>query len=284
MQFVVDKLENVMIDRYEEIPIADVVIGRFQVRKSNTSEGLEELAASIREFGLLHPIVVCRSEDDPAKWEVVAGQRRLLAHRMVLRRDKIIAGIIDRVLSNDEGLALSGNENVHQLDMTRTDLIDLCEQLFLRYGTIKAVWEKTRLPMDVVRKYVRYSRLEPSIKNLVDHEALPVDLAVKAQDASTVDGLFNEGRAMKLIDTLRESDDELRKRILAVNKANPTVDVEKVVEEAKKPDERLDIRFKMGPRAANALRRYSEEQGASTDTVAHDLVESSLQTLGLLQE
>ena len=42
-----------MIDRFEEVPIYDVVIGRFQVRKSNTSEGLEELAASIREFGLL---------------------------------------------------------------------------------------------------------------------------------------------------------------------------------------------------------------------------------------
>ena len=228
--------------------------------------------------------MVCRFEGDPNKWEVVAGQRRLLAHKQVLQQDRIVAGIIDRILTEEEGLALSGNENVHQLDMTRTDLIDLCEQLFLRYGTIKAVWEKTRLPMDVVRKYVRYSRLEPSIKKLVDHEALPVDLAVKAQDASTIDGLFNETRAIELIDTLRESDDELRKRILAVNKANPTAEVEKVVEEARKPDERLQIRFTMGPRAGNALRRYSEEQGASTDTAAHDLVESSLETLGLLTE
>ena len=108
-----------MIDRFEELPIADIVIARFQVRKSNTNEGLEELAASINQFGLLHPIVVCRHEKDPTKWEVVAGQRRLLAHKLVLKRDNIVAGIIDRVLSEDEGLAISGNENVHQLDMTR---------------------------------------------------------------------------------------------------------------------------------------------------------------------
>ena len=272
-----------MIERFERIPIADIVIARFQVRKANTGEALEELAASIKKFGLLHPIVVCRYENDTSKWEVVAGQRRLLAHKF-LGEQEIPVGIIDRVLSEDEGLALSGNENVHQLDMARTDLIDLCEQLYLRYGTIKAVWEKTRLPHDVVSKYVRYSRLEPSIKNLVDNEALPVDLAVKAQDASTVDGVFNKPRAMELIDILRESDDDLRKRILAVNKANPTVELEKVVDEAKKPDETLRIGFTLGSREANALRRYSEDQGATADTAAHDLVESSLKSLGLLEE
>ena len=271
------------IDRFDEIRIADVVIDRFQVRKSNTGQAVEELAASIKQFGLLHPIVVCQYENDTAKWEVVAGQRRLLAHRH-LGEETIPAGIIDRVLSEDEGLALSGNENVHQLDMTRTDLIDLCEQLYLRYGTLKAVWEKTRLPMDVVRKYVRYSRLEPPIKAMVDHEALPVDLAVKAQDAATVDGLFNEDRAVKLIETLRESDDDLRKRILDVNKANPTAAIEKVVAEAKKPPETLQIRFTMGPTEANALRQYSHDQGASPESAARDLVESSLQSLGLLEE
>ena len=271
------------IDRFEEVQIADVVIDRFQVRKSNTGQAVEELAASIKQFGLLHPIVVCRYEKDPAKWEVVAGQRRLLAHQH-LDEETITAGIIDQVLSEENGLALSGNENVHQLDMTRTDLIDLCEQLYLRYGTLKAVWEKTRLPMEVVRKYVRYSRLEPSIKQMVDHEALPVDLAVKAQDAATVDGLFNEDRATKLIEIMRESDDDLRKRILDVNKTNPTASVDKVVEQAKKPPETLQIRFTMGPTQGKALREYSHDQGSTPETAARDLVESSLQSLGLLQE
>lgn len=273
-----------VIDRFEELPIEDIVIGRFQVRKSNTSVGLEELAASIREFGLLHPIVVCRYENEPSKWEVVAGQRRLLAHTQVLQREKIYAGVIDRVLDEDEGLAISGNENVHQLDMTRTDLIDLCEQLFLRYGTIKAVWEKTRLPMDVVRKYVRYSRLEPTIKELVDHEALPVDLAVKAQDAATLNGLYDEDRALQLIEKLQESDDELRTRILAVNDENPTTEIEKIVEEARKPDERLKVAFTMGARDGNALRKYSKEQGSTTNAAAHELVETSLEELGMMQE
>ena len=272
-----------MIDRFERIPLADIVIDRFQVRKDNTGTAIEELAASIERFGLLHPVVVCRYEKDPGKWELIAGQRRLLAHK-VLKKQEIGAGIIDQVLSEDEGLAISGNENIHQLDMTRTDLIDLCEQLYLRYGTLKAVWEKTRLPMDVVRKFVRYSRLEPSVKTLVDNDALSVDLAIKAQDAATVDGAFNENRALQLIDALRPVDDDLRKRILDVNNQNPTAELDRVVEEAKKPDERLKIKFMLGANGARALRKYSEDQGATADTAAHELVESSLKSLGLLED
>ncbi|MCY4419975.1 MAG: ParB N-terminal domain-containing protein [Gammaproteobacteria bacterium] len=271
-----------MIERYEDIPIEKLVIDRFQVRKSNTGEEIETLAASIQEFGLLHPIVVSISEYDSAKWEVVCGQRRLLAHKK-LGKQKIKAGVIDRVLSEDEGLAISGNENVHQLDMTRTDLIDLCEKLFLRYGTLKAVWEKTRLPYDMVRKYVRYSRLEPNLKSLVDNNALPVDLAIKSQDAATVDGVYSPERAEELVDVLQESDDELRKRILEVNKSNPTAEVSKIVESAKKPDTRLKISFTMGPSYGDALRKYAEGQDADPSVAAQDMLESSLDSMGLVE-
>jgi ParB family transcriptional regulator, chromosome partitioning protein len=270
-----------MIDRRDSITIGDIFIDRFQVRTDNVGEGIEELAASIDSFGLLHPIVICKSERDSEKWEVVAGQRRLLAHKQ-LGRETIDASIIDRVLTLEEGQAISGNENFHQLDMTRTDLIDLCERLYLRYGTLKAVWEKTRLPQEMVRKYVRYSRLDPTIKDLVDNQGLTVDLAVKAQDAATVDGAFMADRASDLIDVLRESDDELRKKILEINKKNPTTDVDKVVEEARKPDERLKVGFTLGATSGNALRKLSEEQDGEPNTVALDLVESSLEDLGLL--
>lgn len=272
-----------MIERYEDVPIADLVIDRFQVRKSNTGEKIDELVKSIESFGLLHPIVVSRSERDPRKWEVVCGQRRLLAHKK-LGKDTIKAGVIDRILSEDEGIAISGNENIHQLDMTRTDLVDLCEKLYLRYGTIRAVWEKTRMPYDIVQKYVRYSRLETNLKTLVDSDALPVDLAIKAQDAATVDGRYDAERAEELVKVLRESDDELRKRILEVNAANPTSEIDKIVDSAKKPDERLKISFTMGAAHGRALRRYAEDQDAEPSVAAQDMIESALMELGFVEE
>ena len=80
------------------------MIERFQVRKQNVGEGLDELAASIEKYGLLQPIVVCKSAGHPGKWEIVAGQRRYLAHKQILKLPKIVAGIIDHPIEYEEGL------------------------------------------------------------------------------------------------------------------------------------------------------------------------------------
>src|SRR5688572_10510793 len=100
-------MNEIKISRYQMTPIDKIVVDRFQVRKGNTSEGLDELAANIKRYGLLHPVVLVRYAKDPTKWELVAGQRRLLAHRL-LKRNEIMGGIIERKLSLEEGLGISG--------------------------------------------------------------------------------------------------------------------------------------------------------------------------------
>src|SRR5687767_6821803 len=108
------------ITRQQMIPLDKIVVDRFQVRKANTNEGVEELASNIKKFGLLQPVIVVRYEKDPQKWELVCGQRRLLAHKFLKRAD-IRAGIIDGKLSLEEGQAVSGAENIFQLSMVRPD-------------------------------------------------------------------------------------------------------------------------------------------------------------------
>src|SRR5262245_52327717 len=49
------------VTSYRELPIKDLEIERFQVRKQNVGQNLDELAASIEKHGLLQPIVVCKS-------------------------------------------------------------------------------------------------------------------------------------------------------------------------------------------------------------------------------
>lgn len=51
-----------IVERYDEVPIDDIVADRFQVRTENIGVGLDDLAVSIEKFGLLQPIVLCRSE------------------------------------------------------------------------------------------------------------------------------------------------------------------------------------------------------------------------------
>ena len=58
---------------------SDLVPNKYQPRKIFDEENLNELANSIRERGILQPIIVRKSNDDQSKFEIIAGERRWLA-------------------------------------------------------------------------------------------------------------------------------------------------------------------------------------------------------------
>ena len=62
-----------------KLSITDLVRNKFQPRKNFDKENLEELTNSIRERGVIQPIIVRNSEDIKNKFEIIAGERRWLA-------------------------------------------------------------------------------------------------------------------------------------------------------------------------------------------------------------
>ena len=62
-----------------KISISEIVRGKFQPRKIFNKEGLEELSNSIRERGVVQPIIVRKSKEFVGKYEIIAGERRWLA-------------------------------------------------------------------------------------------------------------------------------------------------------------------------------------------------------------
>mgnify|MGYP001265309898 CR=1 FL=1 len=59
-----------------KISISSIVRNKFQPRKKFEKESLEELTNSIRERGIIQPIIVRKSEDQDDKFEIIAGERR----------------------------------------------------------------------------------------------------------------------------------------------------------------------------------------------------------------
>ena len=96
-----------------------------QPRRNFDEEGIKELAASIREFGLLQPLVVTKVErETPTGMEVVyqliSGERRLLAVRMLgLPR---IPAIVRNVISRQENLELAVIENIQRENLNPIEL------------------------------------------------------------------------------------------------------------------------------------------------------------------
>ena len=71
------KVEN----KTNKLALADIVPNKYQPRKNFEEENLEDLTNSIKERGVIQPIIVRKSNIDNSKFEIIAGERRWLAAR-----------------------------------------------------------------------------------------------------------------------------------------------------------------------------------------------------------
>ena len=96
-----------------KISISEIVRGKFQPRKIFNKESLDELSNSIRERGVVQPIIVRKSKEFIGKFEIVAGERRWLASQnaglneipaVIIEADDVKAlefGIVENVQRSD---------------------------------------------------------------------------------------------------------------------------------------------------------------------------------------
>ena len=66
-----------------QLSISDLIPNKYQPRKIFDEDNLNDLTNSIRERGILQPIIVRKSNDDKSKFEIIAGERRWLAAQRV---------------------------------------------------------------------------------------------------------------------------------------------------------------------------------------------------------
>jgi len=97
-----------------DLPVADIVPNRFQPRKVFQEDAIKEIAETIKDHGLLQPIVV--REYDPGKYEIIAGERRFRAVTSELNWDKIPA--IVTKMADDESAAMAIVENLQRAQLS----------------------------------------------------------------------------------------------------------------------------------------------------------------------
>jgi ParB family chromosome partitioning protein len=64
---------------FNKLSISDLVSNKFQPRKIFDEENLQDLTNSIKQRGIIQPIIVRKSGDNNSKYEIIAGERRWLA-------------------------------------------------------------------------------------------------------------------------------------------------------------------------------------------------------------
>lgn len=93
------------------LPIEQLRPSRFQPRHGMDDGALRELAASIAEKGVLQPILVRRVADDPAAFEIIAGERRWRAAQLAGLQE---VPVLVREIADEAALAMSLIENIQR--------------------------------------------------------------------------------------------------------------------------------------------------------------------------
>ncbi|MBL96058.1 MAG: Chromosome-partitioning protein ParB [Alphaproteobacteria bacterium MarineAlpha3_Bin5] len=123
-------LSNEQVERIQIVPIEKVRPGTFQPRKTFPEETINELAESIREKGLLQPILVRRGAEEPESFEIIAGERRWRAAQKAQLH--LIPAII-KAFNNQEALEVGLMENLQREDLSPIDQARSLEKLVTEF-------------------------------------------------------------------------------------------------------------------------------------------------------
>ena len=97
-----------------QLPISDLIPNKYQPRKIFDERNLEDLTNSIKERGMIQPIIVRKSNDDKSKYEIIAGERRwIAAQRAGLHNVPIVITEADDLKSLEFAIV----ENVQRHDL-----------------------------------------------------------------------------------------------------------------------------------------------------------------------
>jgi len=145
-----------------DLPIDSVHENPLQPRKLFDEEGLEGLVESIRELGVLQPVLV-RSTD--SGFELIAGERRWrAAKRAGLPTIPALIRHVDDVNSLEQALV----ENLHRQDLNALEEAAAYQQLIDDFGlTQEAVAKRVGKSRSAVANHLRLFQLTPSVQKLV---------------------------------------------------------------------------------------------------------------------
>ncbi len=168
----------------KELPVHAIVPNRFQPRQRFSQQELSELASSLKQTGLLQPILVRRKGD--GMFELISGERRWRAAQQ--------AGLetlqaVVRNCSDEESILLAMVENLQREDLNPMEMARAYTRMMNEFGlTQDIIAQRVGCDRSSVANTVRLMNLSPEVQNMIESEQLSlghakVILSLTAPDA-----------------------------------------------------------------------------------------------------
>jgi len=213
-------------ERVKYIKIHDIMPNANQPRKTFNEDKIEELAASIKEHGIIQPIVVRKKSKG---YEIVAGERRW---RAAMKAELAQVPCLIRELNDEQNMLIAIIENMQREDLNPIEEAEGLHQMISTFG----------MTQEQVSKSVGKSR--PYITNSLRLLKLPEYIR-----ESIADGKLSAGHGRTLI-TL--TDEEARKNLWnkIIEEGLSVRETEKLASSEEKPKKKTPLKKKKNPDVA----------------------------------
>ncbi len=240
-------LKEIVGARFAELPVSSIEPNPRQPRTVFDEDAMAELVHSIKEIGLLQPIVV--REVAPEKFELIMGERRWRAHREAGL--ETIAAVV-RETQDEDLLRDALLENLHRSELNPLEEAAAYQQLLDDFGcTHEELASRIGRSRPQISNTLRLLRLSPAVQRRVaagvltaGHARALVTVANTEIQERLATRVVAEGlsvRALEEIVTLTSDEPEGSR----TKRTSPTVSAPRLEEVSRRLSERFDTRVKI---------------------------------------
>lgn len=204
-------------DRVQEIPVGEIIPNPAQPRTVFDDSAIESLADSIRENGLLEPILVRpvqKSHDETSPpspgYELVAGERRWRAFK---RLERATIPALVKNISDDESRVFALIENLQREDLTVWDRAQAIQSLADTLGGTEVAAKRLGISRANAFRYTRIAKSHDETRSLIRERNL--DFVAADALVSLTEKAEKEGRLPAFLNAAKETvRDNLGVRVL----------------------------------------------------------------------
>ena len=154
------------------VPVAEITTNPHQPRKQFNEDSLQELAASIKEKGVLQPLLVCRIDNG---YELIAGERRL---RAAMKAGLDTVPVVIKNVEAREKQEIALIENIQREDLNAVEEAEAYQSLIEQFNyTQEEVAKKVGKSRSAVTNALRLLKLDAAIKQDLMQNAISMDHA-----------------------------------------------------------------------------------------------------------
>lgn len=200
--------------------------GRFQPRRVMSEAGIEELARSIADRGVLQPLLVRRHPEEEGAFEIIAGERRW---RAAQRAQVHEVPVVVKDLTDGEALEIALVENLQRQDLTPLEEAEGYRRLMEEFAHTQEDLARTvSKSRSHVTNMMRLLSLPEPVKALIDEGKLSAGharaLVTAADPVATAELVVKRGLNVRQTEAVVKSEGaaHLRRRVTAIAKSATT--------------------------------------------------------------